>query len=191
MFVEDYFPPEPFDIEEYHRVRENVSYTEIVHLSDALERLRLAPQYSVMVHTAWVQPLLGKDEAIDVPLGYAARSTTSSLHSGSPEPVSPRMSGSLRVYGDYLLFVDLELKASLPRRAGAQSDEEAQATSFTSIIGGTGAAGTEAADAFEVFRISEKRRIKLEEFHYFDHPYIGAIVSVTRYEQPDDNAAIQ
>jgi len=36
-----------------------------------------------------------------------------------------------------------------------------------------------------VFRLSEKRRIRSGELHYFDHPRFGVIASVTPYEIPE------
>ena len=36
------------------------------------------------------------------------------------------------------------------------------------------------------YRLTEKRRIKLDEKHFFDHPKYGVIVQVSRLEQDDD-----
>ncbi|MGB5260681.1 MAG: CsiV family protein [Gammaproteobacteria bacterium] len=46
-----------------------------------------------------------------------------------------------------------------------------------------------------VYRLSEKRRIKISDLHYFDHPHIGVLALVTPYSAPektvDENAAEQ
>jgi len=34
-------------------------------------------------------------------------------------------------------------------------------------------------------RITEQRRVKLKELHYFDHPLFGVIVRVVPYRIPD------
>jgi hypothetical protein len=55
-----------------------------------------------------------------------------------------------------------------------------QASTATGMNAGQG----ETPNGLAVYHISEIRRIKLDEVQYFDHPYIGAIVSVTRYTGP-------
>lgn len=40
-------------------------------------------------------------------------------------------------------------------------------------------------DAAPAFRLSEKRRIRSDELHYFDHPRFGVIARVTPYQSPD------
>lgn len=182
LFVEDYLPTDPFDIDEYNRVREAVAYKDMDKLAGALEKLRLDRRYQVMSKVAWVQPLLDRNEAIDVPLGYESRTAGSSLHAPTASPVSSRLSGSLRVYGDYLLFVDIDLKAVLPKRAEDLSTADADQSLSPTVIGGTPISGNDPENRFDVFHLTEKRRIKLEEFHYFDHPRFGAIVSVVRHE---------
>lgn len=200
LFVEEYLPREPFDIDDYNRVNELLTHARVARLAGPLERLRSDPQFEVMLATAWVQPLLDKAEAIDVPLGAASRpgygtgATTygTSQDPGSAaqpeeprepapfrEPSASRISGSLRVYGDYLLFVNLNLKATVERRQSAEPQRR-ETSGLTTIIGSSRSA--EDASPYQALGISERRRIKLDEVHYFDHPYIGAIVSVTRYE---------
>lgn len=213
LYVSDYFPPAPFDIEEYTRVREAVSYTELDYLSDALERLSADRQYAVMTKLAWVQPLLNKEEAIDVEIGDGAPASnlypdtdTPAVGSENQEPgqnldqklregldreLQQELSGTVRVYGDYLLFVDLDLRAELPREPGGPDMASPGESGFETIIGSGTAASRETAPRSNVFHIAEKRRIKLEEFHYFDHPYIGAIVSVTRHEGSDGGTTDQ
>jgi hypothetical protein len=191
LFVEEYLPPESFDIDEYNRVTEAVSYTEMTHLNEALEKLRLDPLYTVVLDVAWVQPLLARNEAVNVPVGDEARTATYSLHAGSRDPATSRLAGSVRVYGDYLLFVDLDLRLTVPpRRQGGEtgSDTTFGLSTLTDPFAGDSA---DAADRRDVFHISERRRIKLDEIHYFDHPHIGAIVSVTRYEKDPGTASLE
>jgi len=185
ILVSEYLPRAPFDFDEYNRVRELVSYTELTQLGGALERLRASPQYSVMAAAAWVQPLLSQSEAVEVPLGYDSGASIDTLDSPSagpsPGPAPPQLTGSVRIYGDHLLFVDIDLRASLPRRQDAPGSGPEQASDGAGD-GGTGFERTRLGSGLASFRISQRRRIKLEEAHYFDHPYIGAILLVTRYE---------
>jgi len=244
LSVRDYLPAPGFNIEQYNKLRETISYTRLSHLSDALERLQTDPRFSVMLATAWIQPLLDKNEAVDVPLGSKpgseqegyyqdrhhganerdnkvmsqdmnqdtaqdmngstnqglgqgvdqglgqdiAPSGESAYGSGSSFGSGARISGTMRVFGDHFLFVNLNLEAALPEQA-----DTGNALQDTSDSAGTGAndGGMAPMDnGSRVFHISEKRRIKLDEVQYFDHPYIGAIVSVTRYNGPaPDNAS--
>jgi hypothetical protein len=48
------------------------------------------------------------------------------------------------------------------------------------------AGGTAARSAY---RLSERRRIRSGELHYFDHPRFGVIARVTPYQAPDEPAA--
>lgn len=171
LIVEDYFPEAGFDIDAYNRVQEVVSYTGLKQLGGALERLRNSPQYSILAAPAWVQPLLSQSRAVDVPLGGESPATSGLLQDSS------ELTGTLRVFGDHLLFVDLQLRARLPRRPGTGN-----AAAQSAGAGESASGRTRLEDGYQSFRISERRRIKLDEIHYFDHPHIGVVVSVTRHE---------
>lgn len=265
VHVEDYLPTEPFDVDRYNKLKQTVSYTELTHLSDALRRLQADPRFSVMLATAWVQPLLDKSEAIDVPLGgdqgynqgYGPGSDAQNTEGGGqgnegvnqgndqgagqsldqgtgetgtqvqgnggtggqggapagapegsgtmgqegPQAAGPGMSGTMRVYGDHFLYVDLRLEATVPQGSdsespgqasqGEEGTDEASQNEAGTDQASTGMAGGEAGtqNDLAVYHISEIRRIKLDEVQYFDHPYIGAIVSVTRYTGPPPGQA--
>lgn len=180
LMVENYLPGASFDMEKYNRVRQIASFTNMVRLGGALERLRSSPQYSVLAATSWVQPLLSRNEAVEVPLGDSAPATSASLEGAAGRATSPRVSGFVRIHGGHLLFADLNLRAMLPRRPGR--DTSSNDSFGSSEDRGSGFGGTRLDDGYESFRISETRRIKLDEIHYFDHPYIGAVLSVTRHD---------
>lgn len=173
LLVGDYLPSRPFNFDDYNRVREAVSYTDMKVLSGSLEKLRLNERYRILTNVAWVQPLLGKNEAVEVPVGQ---------DSSTGQTNSEGLSGSIRVYGDYLLFLELNLRMALPTRMGDNLPATSTESGSTSVISGSQTSQSRSANRLEVFHLSEKRRIKLEEFHYFDHPFFGAIVSVVRYE---------
>jgi len=191
LVVSDYFPPEPFDIERYNRFNELVSYTGLEHLDDALQRLDSDPRYRIMERLAWTQPLLGKQEAIDIEIGPEPAATLGTLEGTTRPIIANSLSGSVRVYGDYLLFVELDIKARLDRRRDADGTDQPQAESsdngFTSILGSGSMPGLQAEARFDTYHLRERRRVKLEEYHYFDHPYLGAIVTVWRHQ--DDSAS--
>lgn len=250
LSVKDYLPAPGFDIDQYNRLRETITYTRLSHLNDVLDRLQADPRFAVMLATAWIQPLLDKKEAVEVPLGSEQGSEQEGYDQGYYHGAGPgahredrqdnsqdnsqstnqdgsrnigqdeggsmnqsvdqgmdqtgemsygsqadaggagadsRISGTLSVYGDHYLFVDLNLEAAFPE----SMDENNAFQSTSAIPAGDGAES--GGNGPRVFHISERRRIKLDEVQYFDHPYIGAIVSVTRYEgpMPDSGGADQ
>lgn len=178
LIVETYLPGARFNMDEYNRVQATVSHTQLVQLRGALERLSSRPQYSVLAASAWVQPLLSQRQAVDVPLGDFRAATGAGSSSG--QSASPRVTGTVRIYGGQLLFADLDLRVTLSRRPGAGSVPEQSADATSTGDGSFGR--TRLDDGLRSFRISEQRRIKLDEVHYFDHPHIGAVLSVTRYQ---------
>jgi len=82
--------------------------------------------------------------------------------------------GFIRVYRTSLIFGDVDLQIS-------PLDGQAASVLGGATIGATAgsslAAGEENPNNPHYF-ISEKRRVKFKEFHYFDHPRFGVIVSV-------------
>ncbi|HSH40994.1 MAG TPA: CsiV family protein [Arenicellales bacterium] len=174
VLVESYLPEAGFDVDEYNRVRETVSYTSVTQLAGALERLRASPRYSVLAASAWVQPLLSQRQSVAVPFGQDYGSIAAA--GSSPGAGANQVAGSVRIFGDHLLFVDMNLLASLAGPASSATGSDSSA----------GAAGALDVDrnpyGARVYRISERRRIKLEEAHYFDHPHLGALVYVSRYQ---------
>jgi len=185
--VEAWLPPEPFDIDADNRRREAVSYTDVRYLAQALERLRGSARYQVMTANAWIQPLLSESESIAVPIGYDSRTAPDPVGAASRRAASPRLSGSLRIFGDHLLFADIELAAVLP---GGGSDGDGAGSGAMEAGAGSGAGpapgATPVGSGMQTYHLSQRRRIKLEERHYFDHPFIGALISVTRHEKGGD-----
>lgn len=73
---------------------------------------------------------------------------------------SGELGGSLRFYLSRYLILDLNLILRVPPSGG-----------FFGVL------GQEKEET--VFRLSEPRRIKVSELHYFDHPRFGALVRVS------------
>lgn len=119
-----------------------VDYVEKGPLKKAVETLERAKAYRLLLYSAWLQPALSKYQAPVISL-----KTT----------VSAPYSGSVRLYGGQLLFIDLTV----------QYLGDQHTLPWNSI-------------GRQHYVISEKRRLKLNETHYFDHPYFGALIRVTR-----------
>lgn len=185
LVVSDYFPAESFDIQEYSRRNEMVSYTDIKHLPNTLQRLSSDDQYRIMERLAWTQPLLSRQEAIDISVGREVGDTVQTLNETTRQLTGSSLSGTVSVYGDFHLFVDMDIKARLDRRAdsdqNAEPTEQSSDNGFTSILGSGSRERQQAGPQFNTYHLGERRRVKLEEFHYFDHPYLGAIITVWRH----------
>lgn len=150
-----------------------VEYTELKHLNNALQALRTDARYRPLTYRAWLQPLSGRNQAPKVPI-----SAPSSFRAGVYAMSKP-LDGSLRVFESHLLFVEVDLTARFGH------GEPSFTTARPGVDAGTPATFDRGPTAF---RISEKRRVKLNEEHYFDHPKFGALVRVSR---ADTSATVQ
>ena len=82
--------------------------------------------------------------------------------------------GFIRVYRTSLIFVHVDLQIS---PLDGQAASELAGAAIGATAGSSLVAGEEIPDNPHYF-ISEKRRVKFKEIHYFDHPRFGVIVSV-------------
>ena len=142
--------------------KDPVEYTDLKELLPYLSKLVADPRYGVVTFTAWTQPLFEKKSAIRVELG-PVRDPVLTIDESTPFS-GPAIEGSLQLFENRLLFVDLDLRNEIDNNdSGLLNVDSAQAIQNS---------GT--------FRIQEKRRVKLNEIHYFDHPFFGALVRVSR-----------
>ena len=139
-----------------------IKFTELKALLPYLSKLHTDSRYEVVTHAAWTQPLYEKNESVRVEL-------TPSL---SVDPVNevtsfrqPTVTGSVQIFENRLLFVDLDIKNNFESGLIDYSNPTSTTESPTGI-----------------HQIKEKRRVKLNEIHYFDHPFFGALVRVSREE---------
>ena len=81
--------------------------------------------------------------------------------------------GFIRVYKTTLIFVDLDIQLSPVMLQSLPG-------SYVSEVSGSEINSPDSIVEFQQshFFISEKRRLKFEEVHYFDHPRFGAIMGV-------------
>ena len=115
--------------------------------------------YTVLRAASWDQPSAIFQNAPVVSLG---------------DELSAMPFGYVRVYKTSLIFADIDLQLS-PLNSGFQE--------FSSLPELEPDAGIESVSEtgepkIPHYFLSEKRRLKFEELHYFDHPKFGAIVGV-------------
>ena len=139
-----------------------IQFTQLSALLPLLVKLYSDPRYSVVTHAAWIQPLYEKRESVPVELISASELESTSVFRRAKDPVT----GSIQIFENRLLFVDLDVKNEF-------RDDAHRSLGF---------AETNAARPAGVYRLKEKRRVKLNEIHYFDHPFFGALVRVSRWQ---------
>jgi hypothetical protein len=137
-------------------------YTELVHLAPFLSMLRADSRYEVVAYTAWVQPLFGKRDAVAVSIKRSA--TASESVSSAYAGTRGALSGTVQIFENQLLFVDVDVISEY----------------FVGLYGASAAAPP--ARPPGKYSLREKRRVKLNELHYFDHPFFGLLFRVSRYD---------
>ncbi len=133
-----------------------VDFVAVQRLNDVLSILQENPGYRVLSYAAWIQEAVEKSAAPVVPV-------VPRLSADSP---SGEFSGAAKFYKGTFLQIELNLKLQ---------------PVITSV--------TQSGDLADLYRqrllpeehvLVERRRVRLNEVHYFDHPRLGAIVTVWR-----------
>ncbi len=112
-----------------------------------------------LLHLAWRQPVLGKTKAIPIYLR-----TSETVQSGLP-----RLEGVITVSVQRYLHVDLDL---LLNQSASRLSTESES-------------GLLLNDDAKSFRYIGTRKMRSSELHYMDHPKMGALILISRYEQPE------
>lgn len=145
-----------------------------LELGGVAQRLERQPGFGVLLHAAWEQPGLGRDDAPYVPLPFELRLPTGSTDDapadGEPRPgpfamlpPETRLYGTLRLYRERYLHFETDLRYRL-------AGEPPAAIRLDEAL-----APDPAYDpALQVMTVS--RRMRSDELHYLDHPVLGVIV---------------
>ena len=108
-----------------------------------------------LIHLAWRQPVLSRGAAHPVSLRSDKRSRTN----------TPQLQGVMKVSVNRYLHVDLDL---LLQGALKQQGEN----------------GDFIPGEFQTYRFQAHRRMRSGEIHYIDHPLMGALILISRFETP-------
>jgi hypothetical protein len=136
------------------------------HLKAEQNALKRSSRYRPVAYFAWRQVVLDRDQAQPLQLPVPAH------RSGA------YVDGSVRVAVERYLHLYLDLQLHLP---GPAVDASAPA--------GEPAAFGEPVEALPEIRLTEQRRMRSKELHYFDNPRFGVIALITPYEAPPEPAA--
>lgn len=123
-------------------------------LESAAAALRTDQRYRLLAHKTWVQLAEAKKDAMAVRI------------SGGD---ANELDGTVRFYVSRFLHLDIEL--ALRGSEPAQSLKQEP----TSTLAPTPATPT---SGVALYKLSEARRVKSKEIHYFDHPKLGVLVYI-------------
>lgn len=132
-------------------------------LREVADALRNDPDYVILQHVGWRQPigLISEVPYVDI----------SALGLGEESGLK----GVVRFYHTPLLYADVFLKYT--------SFDDPLAMDEPSTFGNALESTAQLADAWF---LEEKRRLRLKELHYLDHPRLGVIMGAWPIEQQQD-----
>lgn len=104
------------------------------------------------------------------------------------EPKAPLqpwyIDGLFNVHLNHYLYITADFK--LYNQPLAQQITKALTASTTN-----NGQAIETDNSVELVRFEQNRRVISKQIHYFDHPYMGMVVQIRRYQQPEPEAAEQ
>ena len=148
--------------------------------------LKLSSDYRPLMHTAWQQPGLSARTARPVHLQkYEETVEISDVEPESIESLidnggqsdefyqAPELifDGTLRIRSSKFLHVDIDFAYFPESLSMARENQSADSRLFV-------------AQQADYVRLSESRKIRLNEINYFDHPLFGVILRVSRLRKP-------
>jgi len=149
-------------------------------LNDIFRILKISSNYNPVFHTAWQQPGLETDYAKYIHLDdvdkeqfieYDMLPELAELEFSEELFIPERgtFNGTIRLRSTKYLHVDVEMNyfpEFTKQKKDIASQEEDTLKSYMQYV--------------DTVRLKESRKIKLNDLHYFDHPYFGVLVQVSR-----------
>lgn len=167
-------------------------------LLEEARKIQKSSNRRVLMHTAWHQPGLPREQAIQVHFKHSIDNTHSTLAgTSSTQPVSGSLPDPVMINKPYL---DGSIKVMLARYLHVDTDILYFTTppeTDTVTESGTGL-DTISIDEYSenstrtsVYQIKQlRRRIRSKELHYLDHPVLGMLLMITPYEAPETTEKI-
>jgi len=161
-----------------------------LRLVDTADRLRRQPRHTVLLHTAWRQPVGSRKRAQWVRLTDAPDGTSMPILDGM---VRLSVRRYLHLDLDLVVTRELDIPVTEPvARTVAIPLAEPVATPVTVITPGAAPAPAESFTRVrQPFRLIDSRRMRSDELHYVDHPAFGVLVLATAYQPPVPTEPIQ
>lgn len=143
-----------------------------LELVEVYRRLAGTAGYEPLLHVAWQQPGYEPADARALDLARVGE-------------LPDRLRGEARLYRSRFLHLGLELELS-----SARSERLPQQPQTPRPLTPSDSAAGEPLQALEpdVYRLSERRKLRSGELHYYDHPRYGVLAKVTPVE-PEETPA--
>lgn len=132
---------------------------EALQLGPIWNNLKRSAGYRPLLHAGWIQPGFNRDQA--VPLRITTGGATPAPYAFTP----PQIDGTVRVYLERYLHAETDLVFYRAPGDGELPPPPGQDEVLPSSL----------------FRLNEKRRMRLDELHYLDHPLFGVLIQIGRY----------
>lgn len=159
-------------------------------LNDDYRRLRLSSAYRPLLHVAWQQPGLDTGEVryvhVERLVGDELPQPAAAADTGDAEPPvqayiapDPIFDGLVRLRSSSdLLYVDVDIAyfpADFRQLLESQSGDAAPGDDKRVNLNA------------DYVRLTDSRRIRLNELNFFDHPLFGVLLQVSRLDSGDDS----
>ena len=157
-------------------------------LDEVYRILTLSSAYKPLYHVTWEQPGLPEDQSRYVQ--FEARRGIEEDQEAGQEPATTGTTAAPEADGLYSEPPRQAFDAMLRLRAAQFLHLDMDVAYFPedpAILHPASPDGdlAPAYESADYVRLTETRRIRLKELHYFDNPLFGVIVQVTRIEAPD------
>lgn len=179
---------------------------ENLHLNQEYQRLEQAPQYHTLLHMAWRQPGLSRDQALAMPIHVnrsdlagtatpgdmekpepkeaSASVAVTEVAPGGEEPEVPVLEGTIRLVLSRYLHLEVDLTYHEADEVGPGDANQPAEHVWMEEVPDESRPGTEKSGGHRLFRLQEARRMRSREIHYLDHPMFGVIAVATPSEPP-------
>jgi hypothetical protein len=156
-----------------------------MRLQKDLRILKLSAEYRPLLHVSWQQPGYDNDNGLAVHLdqileleepGDALPPELAEIQIEADNYVVPKpvFDGTIRIRTTRFLHVDVDI-AYFPRDFPQLLRLQKQGTNNPDQL--------EVNQEADYVRLTESRKIKLNELHYFDHPLFGVLLQVSRLKE--------
>ena len=132
-------------------------------ISGVYSALKSSRDYRPIMHIAWQQPGLTRSRAKYVHI----RGTEGLNNTDSFQEDLVKIDGTVRLRGGHFLYLDIDLTYFFNALSESMINSAMINENITNQLS-------------DYTRLSESRKVKLNELHYFDHPLFGVITWVRR-----------